>query len=84
MADPRTELERKFEELFETELPEKYEVDIRVRDLEQGADAEPQTRRLEGLKATITSDHCGSQTSSTLTMEFFVAISEGAWMRADA
>ncbi len=84
MKRERTDLERKFEELFETELPENYEVDVRVRDLDKEATEEPERRRVDGLRAKLLTDHCGSSTSSTLTMEFFVAVSEGAWLGSSA
>lgn len=66
-----------FERLFGVELEAEDYVGIYISRGVAEATADE-----AALNYDITVDHCGSSTSSTLSLEFFVAISQEAWERA--
>lgn len=71
----KSEKERLFEEVFGVQLPEGYEAELSSK----GLNLSFAKAKEEELVQYEVYSHCGTSTSSTLSMEFFVAISEEMW-----
>jgi hypothetical protein len=71
-----------FERLFGVDLPPRHQVDIRISEDAKAPDVAKGALNYRMLIGLSDSDHCGSSSSSTLSLEFFVSISEETWDRA--
>lgn len=78
----RTPEEQQFEEMFGVKLPDDYHIGIYITNLADHPDDPAIREKPSGLNVAFQHDHCGSQTSSTLSVEFFVAIGEELWSDA--